>query len=322
MTELGSPLKIALLGCEHCHLRGNIRLMQELTGVEATVVWGLDTLRAAETARTLGARHISDLDQMENIDLAIITSDTLQHLPILQAIQGRARAIHLDKPLGVSGDEARKIAELAAPYGDLSGVGFFARVNPLIHDLIDRVHKDEIGRVQHLSITFGHAALLEGWSDDWPAILDQKRMGYGFFGDLAANAVDVAHLLVGELDARTCLLQTSVDGQSDIGGVATAVAADGALVRITTSATLRGPRMEIRVDGEDGSLWFRGRELGRYTAEGEEETLKRGKWSEASDSPRALINRLLGEGGPRPASIEAGVRVNDVLDRFYAIAVR
>lgn len=313
-------LKVAVLGCEHCHIRGFARLVQQRTDVSVVEVWGREPQRAAHYAAKFGASLLARPKDMSAVDLAVVLSDTRDHGWLLEAARGKAQAVHLDKPLGLSAADARRVAEAAAPFGEFFGVGFFARHNPLVQELGRRIKAGDIGALSHLSITFGHAGLQEGWLDDWLALTDPSRMGYGGFGDLASNALDLAEVLAGPITPMMCVLDHRAGIEGDVGGLAAARSDSGAFIRLYSSLVMQGPRFEIRADGEEGTLWFRGKSLGIYDGDDEPEILMRGTWSEASDSPAALINKLQGVAHFPVASAADGLRVNQLLDAFVSLS--
>jgi predicted dehydrogenase len=317
---MNKPLKVVVLGCEHCHIRGNSQFLATHPMLEVTEVWGRNADYVVATAQKLGADILKDPADLRPADLAIITSDTRDHRMLIEACAGKVRAVHVDKPLGLDTADACALERLSRNFGDLFAVGFFARLNPVMMDLKTRVEAGEIGPLKHLSLSFGHTGRLDGWLDDWPMFGEKSRFGYGSFGDIAAQAIDVATLLAGELDPKACVLSFRPDHESDVGGAGVAVGSSGALVRILASAEMTGPRFDIRADGEKGSLWLRGREMGRYTETGETVVLRRGDWSQASDGPAALVARLLGQSHAQYARGEDGLYVNRVLDRFMELA--
>ncbi|WP_081611338.1 Gfo/Idh/MocA family protein [Kordiimonas gwangyangensis] len=315
-----SSLKILVLGCEHCHIRGNSDFLANRDDLEVVGVWGREAEYVRAMAKKLSAPVLSDTKNLPNADLAIITSDTRDHKALVAACAGKVPAVHIDKPLGLDSTDARELAQLAAPFGDLFAVGFFARLNPLMLNLKSLIEAGEIGALKHLSLSFGHTGRLDGWLDDWPMFGDRARFGYGSFGDIASQAIDVATMLAGRLKPRACVLRYKAGYDTDVGGTAIATASGGALVRIFASAEMTGPRFEIRADGELGSLWLRGRTLGKYDESGEPVTLMDGQWSQASDGPAALVARLQGAPYARYATASDGLYVNEMLDSFMALA--
>ena len=315
-----NPLKILILGCEHCHIRGNSDFLASRDDLEVVGVWGREAEYVRAMAKKLNAPVLFDTDSLPSADLAIITSDTRDHKALVGACVGKVRAVHIDKPLGLDAPDARHIARLAVPFGDLFAVGFFARLNPLMLKLKSLIDEGEIGALKHLSLAFGHTGRLDGWLDEWPMFGECARFGYGSFGDIAAQAIDVATLLAGELEPKACVLSHKAGYETDVGGTAVATASGGTLVRILASAEMTGPRFEVRADGELGSLWLRGRTLGKYDGSGEPVTLMDGQWSQASDGPAALVARLQGTPYAPYATAADGLYVNEMLDSFMALA--
>lgn len=317
---LRRPLKVAVLGCEHCHIRGFARLVEKRTDLDVIQVWGREYDRASYYADTFGADRLLSPDGLSEVDLAVVLSDTRDHRWLVEAAAGKVGAVHVDKPLGLNAEDASAVAALAEPFEDRFAVGFFARHNTLVRELVRRIKADEIGALQHLSITFGHAGMQEGWLLDWPALLDRARMGYGAFGDLGSHMIDLAEIIAGRLTPISCALDYREGFLGDVGGLAAARSDSGCLARFYVSTIMQGPRFEIRADGEKGTLWFRGKSLGIYGESDEPEILMRGEWSEASDSTAALANKLLGLPHFPPASARDGLRVNQLLDQFEELA--
>ncbi len=142
-------------------------------------------------------------------------------------------------------------------------------------------------------------------------------MGYGAFGDLAVHLLDFSAWLSGE-----ALTVTRTVGWTAIRAGHWIMAArpcshTGALpIHLRASATLRGPRLAIRLDGSEGSL-----------------ELSRGGWSCTTPRPSPGAGRrggprrtpgrpggvrsLLGQPRPELASLAEALAANRLLDDLY-----
>jgi predicted dehydrogenase len=129
------------------------------------------------------------------IEAVSITAPNFLHREIGSAFAAAGRHIWIEKPVGLSADDARAIGG----DGQVS-VGFNFRNAPAVEKARDLIAAGAIGRVTHARVRLfsDYAAHPEG-ALSWR--FERARAGHGVLGDLGSHAVDLTRFLLGEIDA-------------------------------------------------------------------------------------------------------------------------
>jgi predicted dehydrogenase len=152
--------------------------------VEAVSQFGFTT--ATDDWRTL-------LDD-PRIEAVSITAPNFLHREMGAAFAAAGKHIWIEKPVGLSADDARAIV------GDVQvSVGFNYRNAPAVEKARALIAAGEIGDVTHARFRFfsDYAAHPEG-ALSWR--FERARGGNGVLGDLGSHAVDLVRYLLGEID--------------------------------------------------------------------------------------------------------------------------
>jgi predicted dehydrogenase len=144
------------------------------------------------------------------VDAVSITTPNHMHLPLCVAAAEAGKAFWGEKPLGRSPAETAEIAAAVQRHQTTSVVGFNYRHVPAIAKAKELVDAGAIGEVR----TF-HGRFLVDYASDEDRTLSWRFLrelaGLGVLGDLMSHVVDLAHLLVGRLDAVTAFKETDID---------------------------------------------------------------------------------------------------------------
>jgi predicted dehydrogenase len=133
------------------------------------------------------------------VELVSVTAPNWLHREIGVAVAEAGRHLWIEKPVGLTADDARAVAGAAAAAGVQGTVGFNYRHAPAVALARRLVDEGAIGRVTHARFAFlsDYAAAPEG-ALTWR--YEQARGGSGVLGDLASHAVDlVRHVLNDEI---------------------------------------------------------------------------------------------------------------------------
>jgi predicted dehydrogenase len=152
--------------------------------VEALAQFGFGT--ATDDWRTL----LED----PRVDAVSITAPNFLHREMGAAFAAAGKHIWIEKPVGLSADDARAIV------GDVQvAVGFNYRNAPAVEKARALIAAGEIGDVTHARFRFfsDYAAHPEG-ALSWR--FERARGGNGVLGDLGSHAVDLVRYLLGEID--------------------------------------------------------------------------------------------------------------------------
>ncbi|QDD89675.1 Gfo/Idh/MocA family protein [Pseudomonas oryzihabitans] len=309
-------LSVAIVGCEQIHAQDYLDTSLADPRVRVVAVASeRDPARAQRLAAPHGLPVLDDFRQLPAVDLAFVTTAIDDHEAAVAALLPRARHLFVEKPLAVSAERASALAEQLAGRSFFSG--FYLRTDPALQQLRQLARGGAIGTLTHLSLTAGHPGLLKGWLSEWPAHLDEARMGYGAFGDLAVHLLDFGAWLTDQpLTVEHCRLERDPRWPLDHGGEALLYA--GALpIHLRASATLRGPRLAIRLDGSSGTLELSAGQLLLHDAQGNRQLLSEGIDPGVPQGAQAVFDRLLGQERPELANLDAALAANRLLDHLY-----
>ncbi|MDW8808620.1 Gfo/Idh/MocA family oxidoreductase [Streptomyces scabiei] len=162
--------------------------------------------RAEEAARQFGfastARDWREVAADPRIQAVSITAPNFLHREIGVAMAEAGKHIWIEKPVGLTADDARAVADAAARSGVQGTVGFNYRNAPAVEAARELIAAGRIGTVTHIRIRLfsDYAAHPEG-ALTWR--YERERGGSGVLGDLASHGVDLARFLLGDLASLT-----------------------------------------------------------------------------------------------------------------------
>jgi predicted dehydrogenase len=160
--------------------------------------------RAAEAADIFGfARAVEDwrdLAQDPSVQAVSITAPNFLHREIGVGLAQAGKHIWIEKPVGLTAEDAQAVAGAVKHAGVQGAVGFNYRNAPAVAAARDLIGNGELGTVTHARFRFfsDYAAHPEG-ALTWR--YERERGGSGVLGDLAAHGVDLAWYVLGDIDS-------------------------------------------------------------------------------------------------------------------------
>ena len=160
--------------------------------------------RAEEAAAQFGfARPYRDWRELAadpDVAAVSVTAPNFLHREIGVAMARAGKHLWIEKPVGLTADDARAVAAAVAQAGVAGAVGFNYRNAPAVAAAKEMIDGGELGTVTHVRFRLfsDYAAHPEG-ALSWR--FERERGGSGVLGDLAAHGVDLARYLLGEIDA-------------------------------------------------------------------------------------------------------------------------
>jgi predicted dehydrogenase len=132
------------------------------------------------------------------VHVVSVTAPNALHREIGVAVAEAGKHLWVEKPVGLTADDARAVAQAVDLGGVQATVGFNYRVVPAVAQLRDLVAGGAIGtpthaRVQLLTDYAAHPLGLLTWRYTLAA------GGHGVLGDLASHAVDLARFTLGDI---------------------------------------------------------------------------------------------------------------------------
>ncbi|MFF3337019.1 Gfo/Idh/MocA family protein [Streptomyces sp. NPDC002888] len=162
--------------------------------------------RAAEAAERYGfataTRDWRDIAADPRVRAVSITAPNFLHREIGVAMAEAGKHIWIEKPVGLSVDDARAVAHAVAEAGVQGAVGFNYRNAPAVEAARELIASGDIGTVTHVRVRlFSDYAAHPDGALTWR--YERERGGSGVLGDLASHGADLARHLLGDITSLT-----------------------------------------------------------------------------------------------------------------------
>jgi predicted dehydrogenase len=148
-----------------------------------------------------------DLVADPRVDVVSVTAPNAMHRELGTAVAEAGKHLWIEKPVGLTPDDARAVAAAVASAGVQATVGFNYRAVPAMARLRELVSEGAIGRPTHARVRlFTDYAAHPMGALTWRYTLADG--GHGVLGDLASHAVDLTRFVLGDL--ASLVAQTDV----------------------------------------------------------------------------------------------------------------
>ncbi|MFF2513765.1 Gfo/Idh/MocA family protein [Streptomyces sp. NPDC058086] len=178
-----------------------LSLRPELVAV-ADEVPGRAEEAAAQYGFAAAHRDWREVAADPRVQAVSIAAPNFLHREIGLAMAEAGKHIWIEKPVGLTAEDARAVSDAVTKAGVQGTVGFNYRSAPAVAAARELIASGEIGTVTHVRIRLfsDYAAHPEG-ALTWR--YERERGGSGVLGDLASHGVDLARFLLGEIEALT-----------------------------------------------------------------------------------------------------------------------
>ncbi|MEU0005386.1 Gfo/Idh/MocA family oxidoreductase [Streptomyces sp. NPDC006314] len=162
--------------------------------------------RADEAAERFGfasaTRDWREVGADPRVQAVSITAPNFLHREIGVAMAEAGKHIWIEKPVGLTAEDARAVADAVAEAGVQATVGFNYRNAPAVEAARDLIASGGIGAVTHVRIRlFSDYAAHPNGALTWR--YERERGGSGVLGDLASHGADLARFLLGDIASLT-----------------------------------------------------------------------------------------------------------------------
>ncbi|MEV0182687.1 Gfo/Idh/MocA family oxidoreductase [Streptomyces sp. NPDC050625] len=162
--------------------------------------------RAEEAAGQFGfaatTRDWREVAADPRVQAVSITAPNFLHREIGVAMAAAGKHIWIEKPVGLTGEDARAVADAVAGAGVHGAVGFNYRNAPAVEAARELIASGDIGAVTHVRIRlFSDYAAHPDGALTWR--YERERGGSGVLGDLASHGADLARFLLGDIASLT-----------------------------------------------------------------------------------------------------------------------
>ncbi|RTH00225.1 oxidoreductase [Thermus scotoductus] len=219
-------------------------------------VYAAGSPRARALAEAYGARVYEDyLDLLEDVDAVAIATPDAVHVPLALEAVRRGRHIFLEKPVGVSLEEALTLLRAVEERDVVAMTALTARADWAAETAVR--YREALGEV----LTFRGAFLADYLADPQAPVPWRARVlgggPAGVVGDLGAHLFDLAAWLLGgpleRLWARTVVVFPGRENPDWAGVLAQREGARG-LLELSRVHPARPQRLFLELEGERGAL--------------------------------------------------------------------
>ncbi|MER5518497.1 Gfo/Idh/MocA family oxidoreductase [Streptomyces sp. NPDC002763] len=160
--------------------------------------------RAEEAAAQFGfastTRDWREVVADPRVHAVSITAPNFLHREIGVAMAEAGKHIWIEKPVGLTAEDAGAVADAVAKAGVQGTVGFNYRNAPAVAYARDLIASGDLGTVTHVRIRlFSDYAAHPDGALTWR--YERARGGGGVLGDLASHGVDLARFLLGDIES-------------------------------------------------------------------------------------------------------------------------
>ncbi|MFA6930513.1 MAG: Gfo/Idh/MocA family oxidoreductase [Lentisphaeria bacterium] len=319
---------LAIVGAAHIHTPNFLKMLVQRTDFQVQKVWDHSLERAARNVDILKTKTCSSPDEIwqdPDIDAVIICSETNRHKDLVLSAAAAGKHLFVEKPLGMTGNDARMMAAAIRKAGVLFQTGYFMRGNPIYRFLKEQIQKGTFGKITRIRLSNCHAGSLRGLFDqDWRWMADPEIAGCGAFGDLGTHSLDLLLWMLGspsEVTAQIRIVTGRYPG-CDETGEALLCYPDGCLASIAAGWVDIANPIAFQLSGTDGHAFILDSELYLKT-----DKLPGADGLQAwTDLPEALphafdlfLNALYGQKVSLVSAEEAALR-NVVMEALYTAA--
>lgn len=279
-------LGIGIVSAAHGHVNAYAGEIADMDDAHVVAVWDDDADRGRKAADHAGAEFVADLDALlarDDVQAAIIGSETSRHAEHVEAAAAAGKHILLQKPMALTLADCDRIAAAVASAGVRFSMAWQMRCDPQNRWMRDFVRSGRLGRIVMVRRRHGLSThLWSGFESSWHV---QPELNRGMFMDDAAHPADWLLWTFGRPESVTAEIETILNPRvPDDNGVAVFRYADGMLAILECSFTCVAADDTTNVYGEKGTIlqrWGDGPSCTPHLAAGADE--------------RALRYRLAGE---------------------------
>lgn len=173
--------------------------LERIEGVRATALVDTNTDRLAQVGEQFGIeRRYTDYRALladGELDAAIVATPNVFHAPVTIAALEAGCHVLVEKPMAMTGDEARQMADTAEARGKVLSINLPRRAHPVYREARQRVRDGELGEVYHAIATITRRSGIPGYGS-W--FTTAALAGGGAMLDAGVHILDLVLWLLDE----------------------------------------------------------------------------------------------------------------------------
>ncbi len=143
-----------------------------------------------------------------NVDLVDVATPNCMHYEMVKFALQNGKHVFCEKPLSISAEQSRELADLAAAKGVVNYCGFSNIMNPANAYVRDLVSSGKLGKIMRVHATYDQDMLLDPKLPiTWRHI--NKLAGSGALGDLGSHLLSVSQMICGDME-EVCAVSSIV----------------------------------------------------------------------------------------------------------------
>lgn len=189
------------------------------------------------------------------VDVVSICTPDYLHPEHLRLAMDSGKHILLEKPVGISLEEAERLAPAVAAYPKKISIGYEFRINPAITRMRRIVRSGEIGEVEAFSLYHFRTPFLR---DKWNQWIQKREYSGGLVVEETCHWFDLAAYITGKrIGELSCLTTPSILDDFDFEDVAYIQGryVQGGIFQISHALTGFDFSLQLTVHGTKGTLW-------------------------------------------------------------------
>lgn len=133
-----------------------------------------------------------------NVDLVDIATPNAFHYVVAKAALENGKNVYCEKPLSISAEESKELAELTAKKGVINYCGYNNVMNPANAYVKDLIESGALGKIMRFTGTYDQDQLLD---ESLPLAWRHKKAlaGAGAMGDLGCHLMSISQYLMGDV---------------------------------------------------------------------------------------------------------------------------
>lgn len=153
----------------------------------------------------------------DSIDIIDIATPNVFHYEVAKAALNNGKNVYCEKPLTLTAEQSKELAELAKEKGVVNYVGYNNIMNPATSYVKELIESGKLGEIVGFSGVYTQDSLLDpSLPITWRHI--NKLSGSGALGDLGSHLLSISQYLLGDIDCVSAMAKTVIkDRPSEAG---------------------------------------------------------------------------------------------------------
>lgn len=199
-------IRVGIIGVGGIACGVHIPELKKCPEAEIAAICDINQERLAKVGRDLGIpeerRFVDyhDLVADPQVEAVEICTPNYLHVPMALAALRAGKHVNIEKPLALSVQQAKPLAEYALAEGQVSMLCFSYRFRPAVRYAKELIEQGKLGRITGVQVTYmKDSALWKGRGMEWR--FEKEKAGTGVLGDLGVHLIDMTQLLAGSIQS-------------------------------------------------------------------------------------------------------------------------